>query len=161
VLCALVAAACSHNSRTEPRKQADGSYRLECTQPLARCLAAFDGTCPKGYEILHAREDRKFYGPDAYNQPVVTSDATARCHQPGNPAAAPATSDSAGAVPKSTPSACVPGATQACVGAGACRGGQQCLASGAAFGPCDCGTAAPAAPASSAPTPDGGVTPPP
>ena len=156
MLCALFAAACSHNSRMEPRKQADGSYKLECTAPLARCLAAFEGACPQGYEILHAREDRKFYGPDAYNQPVVTSDATARCRQPGNPAAAPATSDAAGAVPKS--SACVPGATQACVGPGACRGGQQCLASGAAFGPCDCGTATPAAPP---PTPDAGVTPPP
>ena len=32
-----------------------------------------------------------------------------------------------------------PGATQTCVGPGACRGGQQCLADGTAFGPCDCG----------------------
>jgi sulfatase modifying factor 1 len=42
---------------------------------------------------------------------------------------------------QATASACVPGATQICVGAGACRGAQVCLASGAGFGPCDCGAA--------------------
>ena len=39
---------------------------------------------------------------------------------------------------------CVPGATQACVGSGACSGGQACLPDGSGFAPCDCGTAKPA-----------------
>jgi hypothetical protein len=145
-------------SRIEPRKQVDGSYRVECTEPLARCLAAFEVPCPQGYEILQAREDRKFYGPDAYNQPVVTSNATARCHQPGKSTPEATASGPAGGAPKSSASACVPGATQTCVGPGACRGGQQCLADGAAFGPCDCGATTPAAPPSPAPTPEAGVT---
>lgn len=34
---------------------------------------------------------------------------------------------------------CMPGESRACVGAGGCAGGQVCLASGAALGPCDCG----------------------
>lgn len=37
--------------------------------------------------------------------------------------------------------ACVPGATQACVGSGACKGGQACRGDGSGFGPCDCGPA--------------------
>ncbi len=35
---------------------------------------------------------------------------------------------------------CTKGATQACVGPGACQGGQVCLSDGSGFGPCDCGT---------------------
>jgi hypothetical protein len=146
-------------SPIEPRKQEDGSYRVDCKQPLARCLAGFERPCPQGYEIVSARENRQFYGPDAYNQPVVDSEAVARCRKPGQPAAAPPASASAGATPRSTSSSvCVPGATQTCVGPGACRGGQQCLADGAAFGPCDCGTGTAASPAPPAAPDDVGVT---
>ncbi|GMV19617.1 MAG: hypothetical protein AMXMBFR56_78410 [Polyangiaceae bacterium] len=35
--------------------------------------------------------------------------------------------------------ACTPGMSQACVGPGACKGGQACKADGSAYGPCDCG----------------------
>jgi len=35
--------------------------------------------------------------------------------------------------------ACTPGASQACVGPGACQGGQVCTADGTGYGPCDCG----------------------
>lgn len=35
---------------------------------------------------------------------------------------------------------CIPGATQECLGAGACRGAQACLMDGRGYGPCDCGT---------------------
>jgi hypothetical protein len=42
-----------------------------------------------------------------------------------------------------TGAACVPGATQTCIGPAACNGGQSCLADGSGFGPCDCGTQAP------------------
>lgn len=38
--------------------------------------------------------------------------------------------------------ACTPGATQACVGPGACQGGQFCTPDGMAFSSCDCGKAA-------------------
>jgi hypothetical protein len=158
VLCALLALACSHMSRIEPRKQEDGSYRVDCKESLARCLTAFERACPDGYEILRAHENKQFYGPDAYNQPVVTSEAVARCRKPGTSTAEVTSSGSAGAAPKLSSSTCVPGATQTCVGPGACRGGQQCLADGAAYGPCDCGAAATAAPTSPAPAADAGVT---
>jgi hypothetical protein len=35
---------------------------------------------------------------------------------------------------------CIPGATQACLGPGACSGAQACLRDGSGYGPCDCGT---------------------
>ncbi len=37
------------------------------------------------------------------------------------------------------PEACAPGATQECVGAGGCRGGQSCLPDGSSWDACDCG----------------------
>ena len=158
MLYSLLALACSHMSPAVPRKQDDGSYRVDCKDSLTRCLTAFEGACPQGYEILHAHESRQFYGPDAYNQPVVTSEAVARCRKPGKSTAEGTSSGAGGAAPKSGSSTCVPGATQTCVGPGACRGGQQCLADGAAFGPCDCGGAAALpAPTSPALAPDAGV----
>ncbi len=68
------------------------------------------------------------------------------------PAAAPATASSA----------CTKGSTQACVGPGACQGGQVCLADGSGYGPCDCGSQKAASPAP-APSPPGigPVAPPP
>jgi hypothetical protein len=56
---------------------------------------------------------------------------------------------------------CIPGTTQACVGPGACEGGQSCLPSGTAFGPCDCGTLGPPATAASSAPPSGSGAPPP
>jgi hypothetical protein len=38
-----------------------------------------------------------------------------------------------------TPMVCIPGASVACVGPGACQGGQVCKADGSGLGPCDCG----------------------
>lgn len=50
--------------------------------------------------------------------------------------------------------ACVPGATQACVGPGGCKGGQACKDDGSGFKPCDCGPA----PAADAGVPGDGGT---
>jgi len=41
--------------------------------------------------------------------------------------------------PTETPKACTPGATQTCVGPGACSGAQACKDDGSGFGACDCG----------------------
>lgn len=46
---------------------------------------------------------------------------------------------------------CTKGATQRCVGPGACEGGQVCSEDGSGFGPCDCGSGA-----SSVPSPKSG-----
>jgi hypothetical protein len=67
------------------------------------------------------------------------------------PAAPPsAAAPPASPPPASTPSAavapprvCVPGATQACLGPGACSGAQACRDDASGYLPCDCGSAAP------------------
>lgn len=41
--------------------------------------------------------------------------------------------------PAAAQKACTPGQSQACVGPGACQGGQVCNADGRGYGPCDCG----------------------
>jgi hypothetical protein len=60
--------------------------------------------------------------------------------------AAPPSTPAEPAPAKAPVSACTPGITQRCVGAGACAGGQACLADGSGFAPCDCGGAAHGAP---------------
>lgn len=40
--------------------------------------------------------------------------------------------------PAADQKACTPGLSQACVGPGACQGGQICTADGSGYGPCDC-----------------------
>jgi hypothetical protein len=59
----------------------------------------------------------------------------------GSPA--PNVTDAPGAGPATLKpgQACIPGATQECLGAGACRGAQACMMDGRGYGPCDCGTA--------------------
>ena len=58
-MCAVVALACGHTSPAEPRKLEDGSYRVDCREPLTRCLAAFERPCPDGFDIVRAHENRK------------------------------------------------------------------------------------------------------
>ncbi|HEV8247985.1 MAG TPA: hypothetical protein VGP93_19555, partial [Polyangiaceae bacterium] len=59
----------------------------------------------------------------------------------GKPAApaASAEPDAGPPVDAGPPQVCVPGATQECIGAGACKGGQSCLPDGSGFTDCDCG----------------------
>ena len=162
LLCLLLAPACIHASGIAMRQQDDGSYRLRCKVSLARCLTAIEEVCGSGYDISEGREESRLYGPLTPNEPHVRSEVVARCRstgalfgggeKPGQPAA------SAAAVPPATLRNCTPGATQACVGPAACKGGQRCLADGMAFGPCDCGGAAAAAPAVPPAAPDTGAT---
>jgi hypothetical protein len=157
LLCGLLAVACAHTSPVKRKAQPDGTYRADCGVSLARCLTTIEEVCPRGYDIVQAGETVRFAGPRELNVPDVTSEVIARCRpdspmfgggqQPPPAASAPAAGGAAGASPKpDAPKSCFPGATQACVGAGACKGGQQCLADGTAFGPCDCGPPTAAAP---------------
>jgi hypothetical protein len=158
VLCGLAAMACASTSRIQRKTQPDGTYRVDCGAALIRCLTAIEEVCPRGYDIVEGGETVSFAGPREMNVPDVTSQVIARCRpdapmfrggqQPPPAASAPAPGVAPGASPKPDASkGCFPGATQACVGPGACKGGQQCLADGTAFGPCDCGPPTAAAPA--------------
>ena len=154
LLCGFLFAACAHVSGYQAKPQPDGSYRVDCRLHLTRCLTALEEVCRHGYEIVQAHEDVRYAGPQEFNEPNVTSFVIARCRSQepvfgrqaatapatAQPPSAPAPGGPADAAPATAPPrACFPGATQACVGSGACKGGQQCLPDGAAFGPCDCG----------------------
>ena len=145
LLCGLLITACAHVSGYRAQPQPDGSYRLDCRDHLTRCLTALEEVCRQGYEIVQAREDVRYAGPREFTEPTIASVASARCRTPAPvlggkpPPSVPALVDAADAATPAPPRACFPGATQACVGPAACKGGQQCHPDGAAFGPCDCG----------------------
>ena len=126
------------------------------------CISRADKVCgDDGYTIVSGATKKHLLGgsSSSYREMAESAEITVRC---GTEEAAPApeevkyvalpprTDDPPASVKAST---CVPGATQVCVGPGACQGGQVCAADGSAFGPCDCGGAAAPAPAPAQPAP--------
>ena len=154
----FVTAACSHGTGA-PSRLSDGGYSLACRGPLSDCLRHAERLCrDAGYTVTEARDVRELVGHEAGQSQVLIekSDATVYCgqHAPRPPielkrepeAVVAAPPPSAPAKP-ATP-ACVPGATQACIGPGGCSGGQACAADGSRFDACNCGspTTTPSAP---------------
>jgi len=149
--------ACAYDQANRTRL-ADGSYHLSCKEPLSHCLTTLRDVCSRyGYDVIHAKEEKKHYGPSLWEAEYISSDAVIRCREPealiGGKSAPPAASSTAPAArPVAIGPSCFPGSTQACLGPGACKGAQTCRDDGARFSPCDCGGAAPA-PADAGPQP--------
>ncbi len=134
---------------THAKQLPDGSYAIECnTQKV--CLDRADRQCgPTGYTIVGGEHSLKVFGVPGNEKQVGKDELLIRCK--GLPLSGPAVSGSSGpdlgppdgeTTLQKTPaktSACRPGETQKCFGAGACVGGQSCLVDGSGFGPCDCG----------------------
>jgi len=80
----VLVCACGHSSGVERHAEGDGTYRIDCRQPLQRCLSSLEEVCTQGYEILRAREEKRFYGPNEINEPSLTSYAVARCTSPAS-----------------------------------------------------------------------------
>jgi hypothetical protein len=149
-LCLLVVLGCARGG-VRTSKLPDGTRELTCDQPLWKCLLHVDDYC-KGasYEVLHASDEQLVFGSQASAVEGRRSRAVLRClkagarlpDQPAVEAEAPPPNVVPAPGVRTPPpaSACVPGATQACVGPAACSGGQACLADGSGFGPCDCGS---------------------
>lgn len=153
----LLGTACGGRQTIDTQRLPDGTVRLVCRAPLQNCLSHADLICRNGpYDVLRARDQRDRYGPEfgTAQTEVRTSEAVIRCAAIGDPrpddpavlaapASTPTTSPALGTAPAAEPArknVCVPGATQACIGPGACEGGQSCLPDSSGFGPCDCGT---------------------
>jgi hypothetical protein len=147
----------------------NGAERLRCQSSLPECLAHADALCKgASYEVLYAKHERSVFGTGQsqveghasvaeihclgpHEKPLPTgtapsSDAASNAAGSGKPpaasSAAPVSSTPPSAAPPPqapAPAMCVPGATQTCVGPGACAGGQSCLPDGSGFGACDCG----------------------
>ena len=165
-LIGLGALGCSSTGSGAPARQGDGGYQISCKAPLADCLKQAERTCrDEGYTVTAARDVRELLGAETGQSqvPVQKSDATFYCGrlptaserpmielkrerpiegtQPKTePSAAPAPA------PGPAPRACVPGATQTCIGPGGCSGGQACAEDGSHFQPCDCGNPPPPRP---------------
>jgi hypothetical protein len=75
----------------------------------------------------------------AYRSPAAAEPVPPASSSPAVAAAAAASAAPA-ATPPASPRVCVPGGTQACLGAGACQGAQACRDDASGFLPCDCGT---------------------
>jgi hypothetical protein len=146
-------------ARVTTAKGPDGTYRLKCSVPLPACLNEAN-VCPNNsYTVMRAVDQYQHLGTFDHYVEIRGSDAIVRCGRPGarppqldevGPQGAPASTAPASAPPAPAPPppapTCVPGASQACVGPAGCAGGQVCAASGAGFGPCDCGPGAVARP---------------
>lgn len=157
----------------------NNSHVITCGSGMAACVAKADKICgDKGYTILEGTKRNKMLGgsSSSYRARSEIGELTVRCgieedEEEAEPVVykLPERTDvpvvveepivpTAGAV-------CTPGSTLACVGPGACQGGQVCLESGRGYGPCDCGAAEPKIPASeranSPSTVDGGSNTPP
>lgn len=154
-------AACSHGGTGRPARLSDGGYSLSCKGPLSDCLHHADRLChDQGYTVTEARDVHQVLGAETGQSRVViqSSEATIYCGDaprapihlvreptpeaavvPAAPAPAPSASTAAPAKPAAQPPACIPGATQTCVGPGGCSGGQACAADGTHFEACDCG----------------------
>jgi hypothetical protein len=142
--------------RLERQHLADGSWQLTCPSEMDACTREANSICKdKRYLILAGRSETRRRDAPPYETEYHTSYLTIVCSEetapPPAPSAAPPTRDLARSI-------CTPGATQACVGSGACSGGQACRPDGTGFGPCDCGSAKAAPDARPSPSPsDGGL----
>ena len=140
---------CSRGSGV-PVRQPDGSYSVSCKGPLSDCLRHAERVCrDQGYTVAEGRDVREFVGHESGQSHVLiqSSAATVYCgsHAP-RPAielkreTPPLVIAPTPAPPAPAPApACVPGATQACVGPAGCSGGQACKADGSGYEPCNCG----------------------
>ncbi len=153
---ALVLGACGSGYRA--RALPDGSWRVECVDQVERCLREAERTCGgDGYSVISGAKDTKLYGgKTGYQTAADLHVIEFRCGSAPEPP--PSLEASRGGAEEAAPESaaqeahgaaaiCTPGATQRCIGPGACEGGQSCNAEGSGFLPCDCGDAAVPAPA--------------
>ncbi len=155
----LALSACS---RTEVAQAPHQGHLITCDAGMKGCVGKAEKLCgDKGYTIVSGSSFTHMLGGDSssYRQATEVGTLEVRCglvevEEESVCRELPARTDSPASVP--TPASgdsagkpmrvCVPGATQRCVGAGACDGGQVCLADGQGFGDCDCGAKTPGAP---------------
>jgi hypothetical protein len=132
---------CGTTSADGTQRLANGRYELNCPGALSHCLEQADEIC-RGtrFRVEEATDNRDYMGPEEhFEREVRTSHAIIHCGSRGQPLFGSDEPEPKTAVTKPASLACVPGATQSCVGSSACAGGQACLPDGSGFSPCDCG----------------------
>lgn len=134
-------------SRVAVTRMVNGNYHLKCTAPLPVCLNHAQGVCSNNrYIVVRAADIHDYHGTLQAHMEVRTSEAIVSCGERTklgphlDPMAMPPAPDCEPVAPARP---CIPGATQTCVGPGACQGGQSCLPDGGGYSPCACTPAAP------------------
>jgi hypothetical protein len=152
ILTALIASTlgCATVPAVRTELGADGIYHLKCTTTLQVCLNQAEVIChQERYVVLRAFDLHDYAGDSVQPTETRQSEAFVRCGVRGTwgdankSLMAEPVSPAPSAAPVVAPPSrfCTPGASQACVGAAGCKGGQACAPDGNAFGPCDCGPA--------------------
>jgi hypothetical protein len=144
---------CSGPEFKQQRLQ-DGSLQIQCDLAMDECVRRAQDLCNnQRFRILEGTSETRLMDAPPFERAYRTSRLHLKCTNDG---AEPllsfdrqaAASASASAQPLAPTPACTVGETRACVGPGACQGGQSCLADRSGFGACDCGPAvAPTPPA--------------
>jgi hypothetical protein len=161
----LALSACSRDARAVRLQalQADEElYRISCGAAIEVCREEAREVCHGDYEVLEsvgaAVEPERIttapgprtvgprYQRTGWLGHMVVSCGTraspgSSLARPAAPPTLPERPDSP-AIQRNPDLLCVPGATQECLGPGACRGAQACLMDGRGYGACDCGSGA-------------------
>jgi hypothetical protein len=141
-------------SEVQESKLPDGSLFFQCELAMDECVRRVEDRCPnQRFRILEGTSETRLRDAPPFERAYHTSRLHLMCNDDGADVLLSVGSgkDKPGAEPKpaAKPAAkvCTTGQTRECVGVGACKGGQACLADGSGFGACDCGPAPASTPA--------------
>ena len=133
----------------------DGSWSFVCQLPMDECVRRVQDNCRvQRYRILEGTSETKLRDAPPFEKAYHTSHLHLVCTDDGDSPLLTISCEKTGAAKPAPASSkvCTNGETRACVGPGACKGGQSCSPDGQGFGACDCGPITPAPPATE-PTP--------
>lgn len=134
--------ACSGPEFKQQRLQ-DGSLQIQCDVAMDECVRRAQDLCNnQRFRILEGTSETRVSDAPPFERASRTSRLHLKCSNDGaEPLLSFDRPPAASAQPLPATPTCTPGETRACVGPGACRGGQSCLPDRSGFGACDCGPA--------------------
>jgi hypothetical protein len=120
-------------SEVKSQRLQDGSWKFTCELSMDECIRRAQTTCRnQRFRIIEGTSETRLRDAPPYEKAYHTSNVHLVCTDLG--------SDVLLDVGTKKGAGCTKGETRACVGAGACKGGQACLPDGSGFGSCDCGS---------------------
>lgn len=141
-------------SEVQSRHLNDGSWSFTCELSMDECLRRAQEHCPnQRFRILEGTSETRLRDAPPFERAYHTSRLHLACNDGG--ANVLLSIDGSNQAVSKPVTICSAGETRACVGAGACKGGQACLPEGKGFGSCDCGSATPGGVPLAEPAPPG------
>ena len=132
-------------SEIEQQRLKDGSLNITCQLSMDECLRRVQDQCKnQRYRILEGTSETRLRDAPPFERAYHTSRLHLTCNDDGANVllSIDSSKGDATATPATSAAACTVGQTRECIGVGACKGGQTCLADRSGFGSCDCGPAA-------------------